>query len=153
VVDKLLSIQGSRTVDSFHRELGRLCWDLCGMSRQQEGLAEALERIPELRQRFWSDVRVAGSGSDLNQSLEKAGRVADFMELAELMCRDALEREESCGTHFRLEYQTPDGEARRNDEDFAYVAAWEHMGERNAPRVHKEELSFENLEPSQRSYK
>jgi succinate dehydrogenase flavoprotein subunit len=152
-IERLLAIQGSRTVDSFHRELGRLVWDLCGMSRHREGLTEALERIPELRQRFWSDVRVAGSGDDLNQSLEKAGRVADFMELAELMCRDALEREESCGTHYRLEHQTPEGEALRNDDEFTYVAAWEHAGEGKAPRVHKEELAFENVALSQRSYK
>jgi len=152
-IDRLLAVNGSRTVDSFHRELGRLVWDLCGMSRDREGLLEALERIPKLREEFWNDVRVGGSGEELNQSLEKAGRVADFMELAELMCRDALEREESCGTHFRLEYQTEEGEARRNDEDFTYVAAWEFMGDGNEPRQHKESLEFENVSLSQRSYK
>ncbi len=152
-IDKLLSINGSQTVDFFHRELGRLCWDLCGMSRHREGLLEALERIPELRERYWREVRVAGSGEELNQSLEKAGRVADFMELAELMCRDALEREESCGAHLRLEHQTAEGEAMRNDEEFAYVAAWEFTGAGATPRMHKEELEFENVPFSQRSYK
>lgn len=152
-IDKLLSINGSRTVDSFHRELGRLCWDLCGMSRREESLREALVKIPELRQRFWQDVRVAGSGEEFNQSLEKAGRVADFLELGELMCRDALERDESCGTHFRLEHQTPDGEALRNDDEFTYVTAWEYSGEGEAPRQHREQLEFENVELSQRSYK
>ncbi|MCZ6726511.1 MAG: fumarate reductase/succinate dehydrogenase flavoprotein subunit [Acidobacteria bacterium] len=152
-IDKLLSVNGSQTVDFFHRELGRLCWDLCGMSRHREGLLEALERIPELRERYWREVRVAGSGEELNQSLEKAGRVADFMELAELMCRDALEREESCGAHLRLEHQTAEGEAMRNDEEFAYVAAWEFTGAGATPRMHKEELEFENVPFSQRSYK
>ncbi len=123
------------------------------MSREEEGLEEALVRIPELRERFWRDVRVAGSGEELNQSLEKAGRVADFLELAELMCRDALERRESCGTHLRLEYKTEEGEAQRNDEEFAYVAAWEFTGDGEAPRQHREQLEFENVELSQRSYK
>jgi succinate dehydrogenase / fumarate reductase flavoprotein subunit len=152
-IDRLLSVNGSQTVDFFHRELGRICWDLCGMSRESGGLLEALERIPELRERYWREVRVAGSGEELNQSLEKAGRVADFMELAELMCRDALEREESCGAHLRLEHQTKEGEAMRNDEDFAYVAAWEFAGDGATARMHKEELEFENVPLSQRSYK
>ena len=120
---KLLAIDGKRTVDKFHRKLGKLMWDFCGMSRDRQGLTEALEKIPALRQEFWEDVRVLGTNEELNPSLEKAGRVADFLELAELMCRDALERDESCGSHFRIEHQTPDGEALRNDEDFSYVAA------------------------------
>jgi succinate dehydrogenase flavoprotein subunit len=151
--EKLLSINGSRTVDSFHRELGRICWDLCGMARTREGLLDALQRIPRLREQYWNDVRVVGSGEDFNQSLEKAGRVADFMELAELMCRDALDREESCGAHLRLEYQTEGGEALRNDEQYAYVAAWEHQGDGATPALHKEPLEFENVPLSQRSYK
>jgi len=123
------------------------------MARNRAGLEEALQRIPTLREQFWKDVRVTGSSGDLNQSLEKAGRVADFFEFAELMCRDALHREESCGGHFREEYQTAEGEARRNDEDFAYVAAWEFTGVGNDPRLHKEPLTFENVPLSQRSYK
>ena len=121
-------INGKRTVDSFHRELGRMMWDHCGMARNDAGLEKALGRIPELREEFWKNVNVPGSGEELNQALEKAGRVADFLEFAELMCRDALQREESCGGHFREEYQTPDGEALRDDEHFAYVAAWEYRG-------------------------
>ncbi len=152
-IDTLLSVDGSRTPESFHRELGRLVWDKCGMARSREGLQEALAKLPDLRERFWREVKVNGSGEELNQSLEVAGRVADFLELGELMCRDALEREESCGTHFRTEYQTPEGEARRNDEEFTYVAAWEWGGEGQAATVHKESLEFEGLELSQRSYK
>jgi succinate dehydrogenase / fumarate reductase flavoprotein subunit len=150
---KLLSAGGKRTVDSFHKELGTIVWEACGMARGRPGLAQAIERIPELREQFWKDVNVPGSGEDINQSLEKAGRVADFMELAELMCRDALNREESCGGHFREEHQTPEGEAKRNDEEFAYVAAWEFTGVGSAPTLHKEPLSFENVPLSQRSYK
>jgi len=152
-VERLLAVNGDRTVDSFHRELGRLLWESCGMAREEAGLKHALERIPELRAEFWQHVRVLGSGEELNQSLEKAGRVADFLELAELMCRDALHRRESCGGHFRLEHQTPEGEARRDDEDFSYVAAWEWTGEGNEPALHKEQLEFEHVKPSQRSYK
>jgi succinate dehydrogenase / fumarate reductase flavoprotein subunit len=152
-IDTLLSVKGSRTVDDFHRELGRLCWNYCGMSRERAGLLHALEELPRLRARFWQDVKVTGTGDELNQTLEKAGRVADYMELAELMCRDALEREESCGTHFRLEHQTEEGEALRNDEGFTHVAAWEFTGDDNAPRRHVEQLEFENVVPSQRSYK
>ncbi len=125
MIDKLLSIKGKRTVDSFHRELGKIMWDYCGMARTAEGLETAIGKIRELREEYWQNVNVPGSGDDLNQSLEKAGRVADFFELAELMCIDARERNESCGGHFREEYQTPDGEAQRDDEHFSYVAAWD----------------------------
>ena len=152
-IDRLLSIQGSRTVDSFHRELGAICWDLCGMSRSAEGLETALQKIPALREEFWRDLKVLGSDMSLNQALEKAGRVADFFELAELMCHDALSRAESCGTHLRVEHQTPEGEAMRNDEDYTFVSAWEHTGADEAPRLHREDLEFENVHLSQRSYK
>lgn len=152
-ISRLLSAKGTRTVDSFHRELGRVMWDLCGMSRNATGLKEALRRIPELRQEFWNDVKVAGQGDDLNQSLEKAGRVADFFEFAELMCRDALHRDESCGGHFREEHQTDEGEAKRDDETFAYVAAWEYTGPDSQPRLHKEPLEFAYVELTRRSYK
>ncbi len=150
---KLLAIKGNRTATSFHRELGRTMWEYCGMARSAEGLEKALEIIPRLRDEFWHDVKVPGTGSELNQSLEVAGRVADFLELAELMCIDALQREESCGGHFRVEYQTPDGEALRRDDEFAYVAAWEYMGEGQPPKLDKEPLVFENVALSQRSYK
>jgi len=153
LTSRLLSIRGSRTVDSFHRELGKLMWDYCGMSRNAAGLKHAMERIPELRAEFWRDVNVPGSDVELNQALEKAGRVADFFELAELMCRDALHREESCGGHFREEHQTPDGEALRDDAHFAYVAAWEHAGEGREPILNKEPLDFEYVHLAQRSYK
>ncbi len=152
-IRELLAVNGTRSVDSFHRELGHLLWEKCGMERDRAGLEEALVRIPELRREFWRDVRVLGSGESFNQSLEKAGRVADFMEFAELMCRDALLREESCGGHFRTEYQTPDGEALRNDEAFAHVAVWEHVGEGRAPVRHTEQLTFEFVELATRSYK
>ena len=150
---RLLSIGGSRTVDSFHRELGALMWDKCGMARTAHGLGEALRRIPEIRAEFWENVTVPGSDAELNQALEKANRVADFLEFAELMCRDALHREESCGGHFREEHQTPDGEAKRDDERFAYVAAWEYAGEGAEPVLHREPLVFENVQLAQRSYK
>jgi succinate dehydrogenase / fumarate reductase flavoprotein subunit len=150
---RLLEIQGHRTVDWFHRRLGKIMWDDCGMSRTAAGLESAIEQIRELREEYWKDVKVAGSADDLNQSLEKAGRVADFFELGELMCRDALHRKESCGGHFREEYQTADGEAQRNDEEFSYVAAWEYKGADQAPVLHKEPLTFEYVHPSQRSYK
>ena len=152
-VDRLLSIDGTRTVDSFHRELGHVMWDYCGMERSDEGLRKALDRIPELRREFWNNVKVPGSAATLNQSLEKAGRVADFLELGELMCLDALHRTESCGGHFRAESQTDEGEARRDDENFSYVAAWEYTGQGQAPVLHKEDLVFEYVTPSQRSYK
>ena len=150
---RLLSINGHHTVDDLHRRLGKIVWDYCGMSRNAAGLECALGQIQELRHQYWTDVKVAGSADDLNQSLEKAGRVADFFELAELMCIDALHRNESCGGHFREEYQTPDGEAQRNDEEFSYVAAWEYQGPHHSPTLNKEPLAFEYVQPSQRSYK
>jgi succinate dehydrogenase / fumarate reductase flavoprotein subunit len=150
---RLLGIGGKRTPDEFHIELGRLMWEHCGMSRRREGLEEALRRIPEIREQFWKDVRVPGSGTDLNQTLEKAGRVADFLEFAEVMCLDALTREESCGGHFREEHQTPEGEALRNDKDFQHAAVWEWKGEGQRPVLHKEPLVFEVVHPSTRSYK
>ncbi|MCP4202655.1 MAG: fumarate reductase/succinate dehydrogenase flavoprotein subunit [bacterium] len=150
---KLLAVNGKRTVDSLHRELGKICEDYCGMSRDREGLAGAIGKIQALREEYWQNVRVPGAAQDLNQSLEKAGRVADYFELAELMCRDALDREESCGTHFREEYQTEEGEALRNDDDYTYVAAWQWTGEGAEPRLHKEDLEFEYVPPTQRSYK
>ena len=152
-IDKLLAIKGNRTVDSFHRELGKIVWDYCGMARTAEGLEVAVGKIRALREEFWHNVTVPGSGDDLNQSLEKAGRVADFFELAELMCIDARQRNESCGGHFREEYQTPDGEAQRDDEHYSYVAAWEYRGPRNPPELIKEPLEFHYVHPSQRSYK
>jgi succinate dehydrogenase / fumarate reductase flavoprotein subunit len=152
-IDKLLSLNGRRSVDSFHRELGQLMWDKCGMSRNAKGLETAVARIGELRDEFWSNLRVTGRAEDLNQALEKAGRVADFLEFAELMCRDAAQREESCGAHFREEYQTPEGEAKRDDEHYAYVAAWEFAGVGSAPMLHKEPLTFEYVALAQRSYK
>ncbi len=150
---RLLSIRGKRTATSFHRELGRIMWEHCGMARNKKGLEAALQKIPALREEFWSSVTVMGDDRELNQGLEHAGRVADFLELGELMCRDALDREESCGGHFREEYQTEDGEALRNDERFCHVAAWEYAGEKAAPRRHQEPLEFENLHLSTRSYK
>jgi succinate dehydrogenase / fumarate reductase flavoprotein subunit len=152
-IEKLLSIKGRRTVDSFHRELGKIMWEDCGMSRTAKGLGEAIHKIRVLREEFWKNLTVPGSGDDLNQSLEKAGRVADFFELGELMCIDALERHESCGGHFREEYQTPDGEAQRDDEHFSYVAAWAYTGAGNQPELNKEPLEFAYVHPSQRSYK
>jgi succinate dehydrogenase / fumarate reductase flavoprotein subunit len=152
-IDRLLSIGGRRSVDSFHRELGRLMWDECGMARNKTGLESALERIPALREEFWEDVGVVGSGAELNQSLEKAGRVADFLEFAEMMCLDALTREESCGAHFREEHQTEDGEARRDDKRFMHVAAWEYRGPGQRPARHVEPLNYDTIQPAQRSYK
>jgi succinate dehydrogenase / fumarate reductase flavoprotein subunit len=152
-IDKLLSLNGSRTVDSFHRELGRLMWDYCGMERSEEGLRKAVTRIRELKDEFWSDVRVLGTNEELNQALERAGRVADFFELGELMCIDALVRRESCGGHFRVESQTSDGEALRDDTEFAYVSAWEFGGEGGRPILHKEPLVYDYVEMKQRSYK
>ena len=151
--DELLNINGKRTVDDFHRELGLLCWEKCGMGRSEEGLTEALAKIPQIREEFWKDVNVPGSGDDLNQSLEKAGRVADFLEFAELMVRDARERKESCGGHFREESQTEEGEALRNDDDYAYVAAWEFKGVGVEPVMHKEDLKFEEVKLATRNYK
>jgi succinate dehydrogenase / fumarate reductase flavoprotein subunit len=150
---RLLGIGGRRTVDTFHRALGRILWDYCGMARNEQGLRTALEKIPALREEFWQDVRVLGDGEEVNQSLEKAGRVADFLELGELMCLDALERRESCGGHFREEYQTQDGEALRDDANFCHVAAWEYAGEGRGPIRHVEPLVFENVRLQTRSYK
>jgi succinate dehydrogenase / fumarate reductase flavoprotein subunit len=152
-VQRLMSAKGRRTVDSFHRELGQIMWDHCGMARNAGGLRRALERIPELREEFWENVNVPGSHAELNQALERGGRVADFLELAELMCIDALHREESCGGHFREEHQTADGEALRDDERFAYVAAWEYAGDGKAPVLNREPLHFEYVALTQRSYK
>ena len=151
--EKLLEINGSRSVDSLHRELGMLMLDECGMSRNEKGLTEAIEKIRALKAEFWSDVRVPGDGENLNQELEKAGRVADLFELAELMCRDARHRNESCGGHFREEYRTEEGEARRDDENFTNVTVWEYKGEDSEPVAHTEDLVFETVQPTQRSYK
>jgi len=164
-IEKLLAVKGTRSVDSFHREVGLLVWNECGMARSREGLEKALREIPKIRKAFWSDVRIPGSGEGMNMELEKAGRVADFIDFAELMCHDALDREESCGGHFRVEHQftkddkdvqsgfTGEGEARRHDDEFCYVAAWEHNGPGEQPALHKEILEFENVELSIRSYK
>ncbi|MEZ6124083.1 MAG: fumarate reductase/succinate dehydrogenase flavoprotein subunit [Planctomycetaceae bacterium] len=152
-IEQLLSVRGRRTVDSFHRELGLTMWDHCGMARNDAGLKEAIGKIRTLRDEFWKDVRVLGEGESLNQSLEKAGRVADFFEFAELMCVDALHREESCGGHFREEHQTAEGEAQRNDDQFSYVAGWEFGGVGQEATLHKEPLEFPNVPPSTRSYK
>lgn len=152
-IRKLLSIKGRRTIDDFHRRLGLLLWDQCGMSRNEQGLQSALRRIPEIREEFWNNVMVPGSGYELNQSLERAGRVADFLEFAELMVTDALERKESCGGHFREESQTGENEAKRDDENFSHVSVWEYDGIDRKPLFHKEKLEFKNIEPSQRSYK
>ena len=152
-IDKLLAIKGQRTVDDFHRELGLLLWDHCGMARNAEGLQGAREKVREIRDEFWQNATVAGTAGEFNQVLERAGRVADFMEFAELIIHDAYERNESCGGHFREEHQTAEGEARRNDEDYAYVAAWEFQGVGTDPALHKEELVFENVHLTQRSYK
>ena len=154
-IDKLLRVNGTRSLDSFHRELGLLLWEKCGMSRHAKGLREALVRIPELREEFWRNVRVLGRQEDFNQSLERAGRVADFLEFAELMCTDALARNESAGAHFREEHQTPDGEALRDDENHAAVFAWEFQGDEQlaSPKLHREPLHFETVHLTQRSYK
>lgn len=152
-VKKLLSINGKKSVDDFHRELGKIMWDKVGMSRNENGLKEAIEKIKSLREEFWKNVRVLGTNEEFNQSLEKAGRVADFLELGELMARDALNRKESCGGHFREESQTEENEAKRDDENFSFVSAWEYKGDNTEPELHKEDLIFENVQPSQRSYK
>jgi succinate dehydrogenase / fumarate reductase flavoprotein subunit len=151
-VARFLSVKGTRSVDDFHRDLGKIMWEYCGMARNRASLEKALSEIPALREEFWKDVRVLGDNS-LNQSLEKAGRVADFFELGELMVRDALHREESCGGHFREESQTEDGEALRNDDRFAYVGAWEWTGKGQDPVLHKEPLDFQHVKLTQRSYK
>jgi succinate dehydrogenase / fumarate reductase flavoprotein subunit len=150
---KLLAIQGRKTVSEFHRELGRIMWNNVGMARSEVSLKEALKRIPELRAEFWENVKVPGTGNDLNQELERAGRVADFLEFAELLATDALRRNESCGAHFRVEYQTAEGEAVRDDKNFSYVSAWEYKGVDKEPELHKEPLVFENVKLATRSYK
>jgi succinate dehydrogenase / fumarate reductase flavoprotein subunit len=152
-IDKLLAIKGKKSVDQLHKELGHTMWEYCGMARNDAGLRKAKTRIQEIKKEFWSNVNVLGSNNELNQELEKAMRVADFIELGELMVDDALNRTESCGGHFREESQTPDGEAQRKDDEFAYVAAWEYKGEGQPEVLHKEELRFENVKLTQRSYK
>lgn len=152
-LEKLLSVKGNRTVDSFHRELGLLLWENCGMARSEASLMKAIERIPQIREEFWQNVRVPGSASGINAELEKASRVADFLEFAEVMCYDALNRAESCGGHFRVEHQTDDGEALRHDEDYAYVGCWEYKGVGELPVLHKEPLTFDNVHLAVRSYK
>ncbi len=151
-LDKLLAIKGTRSADSIHRELGDLVWNACGMSRTREGLEAAIAKLPEIKQEFWTNVSVPGSADDMNTALEVAGRVADFIDFAEIMLHDALTREESCGAHFREEYQTPDGEALRNDEDFTHVAVWEYQGDDEAPKRHTESLSFSAVKPATRNY-
>ncbi len=152
-ISRLLAVDGDKTVDHFHRELGTIVWEHIGMARSEEGLKEALQMIPELRERYWKEVKVPGSAETLNQSLEMAGRVADFLEFAEVMAYDALDRDESCGAHYRVEHTTDEGEAKRNDEDYSYVAVWEFNGVGEKPTLHKEQLEFEYVTPSQRSYK
>ncbi len=152
-LDTLLSVNGTRTADSYWKELGNILWEDCGMARSKQSLEHALSKIPPLREEYWKNVKVLGAGNDLNQELEKANRVADFLEFAELLCTDALHRNESCGGHFRTEYQTPDGEAQRNDAEYAYAAAWEWKGEKQRPELHKEPLVFENIKLATRSYK
>ena len=150
---KFLSINGKKTVDDFHRELGKICWEHCGMARNKEGLTQAISDIATLRDEFWKNVKVPGSGADLNLELEKAGRVADFLEFGEVMCNDALTREESCGGHFREEFQTGEGEALRNDEDFCHASVWEYQGYGETPALHKEHMEFEYVKLATRSYK
>ncbi len=152
-IKKIMAVNGRQTAESFHKRLGTIMWEYCGMARNETGLKKALELIPALREEFWNDVKVLGKAEDMNQTLERAGRVADFLEFAEIFAYDALNREESCGAHFREEYQTEDGEARRDDQRFAYVAAWEYKGVGNKPELHKEPLEFENVELATRSYK
>ena len=152
-IEKLLSNQGNRTVESLHKELGLIMWNNCGMSRNQEDLDKALKEVDELKKTFWSDVKVPGRSDSINKELEKAWRVSDFIELGEVMMHDASDRKESCGAHFREEYQTDDGEALRNDEEYNYVSSWEYAGENVPPTLHKEILNFETVTPTQRSYK
>jgi len=152
-ITKMLGLKGKRTVDSFHRELGKIMWEYCGMARNATGLKKALQQIPALREEFWNNVNVLGSNEEVNQSLERAGRVADFLEFGELMCLDALERAESCGGHFREEFQTPEGEALRQDDQFSNATVWEFDGVGRAPKKHVEPLTFEHVHLTQRSYK
>jgi succinate dehydrogenase / fumarate reductase flavoprotein subunit len=151
-IEQLMNIKGTQTVESFHKRLGKIIWDKCGMARNAEGLKQAIAEVQALKKEFWSDVRIPGEINEMNPELDKANRVADFIELGELMCVDALNRNESCGGHFREEYQTEDGEALRDDENFMYVASWEFKGEHNW-ELHKEELKYEVIKPSQRNYK
>lgn len=152
-LNKLKNINGKHSVDHFHKQLGKVMWDYCGMARNKEGLTKAIEEIKKIREEFWKDVRIPGELNEMNPELEKAGRVADFLELGELMCKDALTREESCGGHFREEYQTEEGEALRNDSEYTFVSAWENKGEPSEAELHKEALKYENIEVKQRSYK
>ena len=152
-LDRLLNVKGKKSVDTFHRELGKIMWENVGMGRNKERLEKALKLIPELREEFWKDVRIPGTNEELNNELQKAHRLADYFELGELIALDALKREESCGGHFREEFQTPEGEALRNDVDFAHVAAWEYKGPGKAPELHKEKLIYEFVELKQRNYK
>ena len=152
-ITDLLKANGERSVDSYHRELGQILWEYCGMACNAAGLKKALEAIPSLEEEFWRNVSVPGRTDDLNQELEKAQRLIDFLELGKLIAEDALHREESCGGHFREEHETEDNEAKRDDENFSYVAAWEYRGPGNPPKLNKESLNFEYLKPSQRSYK
>jgi succinate dehydrogenase / fumarate reductase flavoprotein subunit len=152
-VERLLAVKGNKSADTFHRRVGLLMWEKCGMARNKQGLEEALAEIPTIREEFWSQVSVPGTHSDLNQALETAGRVSDFIDFSEIMVRDALTRSESCGAHFREESQTPEGEALRDDENFQHGAVWEFNGEGNAPTRHQEPLTFNYVPPSQRSYK
>src|SRR5213078_1911046 len=148
-----MSIKGSQSVESFHKRLGKIMWEKCGMARNAKGLQEAIAEIQQLKKEFWADVRIPGSINEMNPELDKANRVADFIELGELICVDALNRNESCGGHFREEYQTTDGEARRDDDHFAYVAAWEYQGPDKPPALHKESLVYDEVHMTTRSYK
>jgi len=152
-IDRLLDVDGTRSVDSFHKALGHIMWEHCGMARNEAGLQRAIGEIGELREQFWKEVSVTGENEEFNVALEKAGRVADFLEFGEVLCYDALNRAESCGAHFREEYQTADGEAKRDDENFSYAAAWEFQGAGSAPALHKEKLVFEDVKLATRSYK
>jgi succinate dehydrogenase / fumarate reductase flavoprotein subunit len=153
-IERLLNAPNAKTPpDVFHRKLGKIIWEHCGMSRSPEGLKQALEEIPKLRKRFWDEVKVTGSGEEFNQTLERAGRVADFLELGELMCHDALERNESCGSHARVDHLTSEGEVKRDDENYSYISAWQWGGDPSEPILQKEQLRFEFVKPSIRSYK
>jgi succinate dehydrogenase / fumarate reductase flavoprotein subunit len=152
-IDRMMGVNGKQSVESFHKRLGRIMWEYCGMARNADGLGTALAEIPKLREEFWSDVRVTGAPGGLNSELEKAGRVADFLEFGELMCHDALQREESCGGHFREEHQTEEGEALRDDANFAHAAVWEFKGDGEQPELSKEPLSFDDVPLTTRSYK
>jgi succinate dehydrogenase / fumarate reductase flavoprotein subunit len=152
-IEKLMKVKGTKTVDHYHKALGHIVWEYIGMSRNEEGLKTAILEIQKLRDEFWGNVKIPGEMNNLNQELEKAGRLADFFDIAELLARDALDRKESCGGHFREESATEDGEAKRNDEEFAYVSVWEYKGEKKEPVLHKEPLTFESIKLTQRSYK